>query len=81
MDANTAREIILPILAAAAQVEAGGLGDDTRLGADGLGLDSIATLELLLAIEEATGRGLRSEALTGDDLATLGGLVRYVCSL
>jgi acyl carrier protein len=39
----------------AGRVHADGLADDTRLGRDGLGLDSIEIVELLLACEERYG--------------------------
>lgn len=55
-----------------------GLTPDTRLGPDGLGIDSIGVLELLLTIESETGRPLRSETLTAEALATLGTLTAYV---
>ncbi|TNE66787.1 acyl carrier protein [Celeribacter ethanolicus] len=81
MDDTQIRTAILDAVAKAAQVDQATLTDTTPLGAGGLGLDSIAMLDLVLDLEDVTGLQLRSEALGGDDLATLGGLVRYMCSL
>lgn len=52
--------------------------EETALGQDGLGLDSIGCLELLLAIEQGCGLRLRNEDLTGDPFASVGSLVDYV---
>lgn len=49
---------------------------DTRIGADGLGLDSVSCLELLLEIERETGLVLRENALSDDTFATPRGLLR-----
>ncbi|MBW6419746.1 acyl carrier protein [Celeribacter sp. PS-C1] len=81
MDDNQLKDIILNAVAKAAKVDADQLNDSTKLGASGLGLDSIATLELLLTIEAETDVRLRTESLTGDDLATVGGLVQFIQSL
>jgi acyl carrier protein len=62
-------------------VKTSDLTADTELGDEGLGLDSITTLELLLAIEAATGRILRSEDLTSKTMNTVGSLTAYVDSL
>lgn len=47
---------------------------DLRLGADGLGLDSIALVEVLLQCEEAFGVTIASEALAAPSL-TVGFLI------
>ena len=52
------------------------LPDATPLGADGVGLDSIAILELLLACERETGRPFPA-ALLGDGRLTIGRLVAF----
>ncbi len=75
------RKHIFKIAAKVAQVDVDELNDDTPVGCHGLELDSIATHEMLLAIETETGIPMRSEALTSDDLTTLGGVVRYFLSL
>lgn len=46
------------------------------MGAEGLGLDSVACVELVLALERETGLELREDALTEETLATPRGLVR-----
>ncbi|WP_417264330.1 acyl carrier protein [Celeribacter sp.] len=81
MDDTQLKDIILNAVAKAAKVNTDQLNDSTKLGASGLGLDSIATLELLLTIEAETDVRLRTESLTGDDLATVGGLVQFIRSL
>jgi len=49
---------------------------DTRIGADGLGLDSVSCLELLLEIERETGLVLSENALSDETFATPRGLLR-----
>ena len=51
---------------------------DTPLGADGLGIDSVGCLEIVLEIERRTGMPLRDEHLTAELLATPGGLIRLL---
>ncbi len=55
------------------------LSDDLRLGAGGLGLDSIALVELLLDCGERFGIPPPAELLAGEPL-TLGGLVARLCA-
>lgn len=81
MDDSQVKDIILNAVAKAAKVSKDDLSDSTKIGAGGLGLDSIATLELLLTIEAEADRRLRIETLTGDDLATVGGLIQFIRSL
>ncbi|GGW39795.1 hypothetical protein GCM10011452_30200 [Gemmobacter lanyuensis] len=57
------------------------LTPETVLGPEGLGIDSIGLLELLLGIEAETGLPLRSETLTADALATIGHLAAYLDGL
>ena len=54
---------------------------DMPLFEDGLGLDSIDFLEVLLEIERSTGKCLRDETLTEDAVATVESLIAYVSSL
>ena len=51
---------------------------DTPLGADGLGIDSVDCLAIVLELERRTGLALRDEHLTAEALATPGGLVRLL---
>ena len=48
---------------------------DTPLGPDGLGIDSVGCLEIVLELERRTGISLRDEHLTAESLATPSGLV------
>lgn len=57
--------------------ERGDLTGDLRLGAGGLGLDSIALVELLLECEERFGVPVAAELLEGPTL-TLDGLVNHL---
>lgn len=57
--------------------ERGDLPGDLRLGAGGLGLDSIALVELLLECEERFGVPVAAELLEGPVL-TLGGLIAHL---
>jgi acyl carrier protein len=51
---------------------------DTPLGPDGLGIDSVGCLEIVLELERRTGRPLRDENLTAESLATPAGLIRLL---
>lgn len=51
---------------------------DTPLGGDGLGLDSIAVLDLVLELERCCGVVLRQESLGAADLETPATLVAYI---
>ena len=51
---------------------------DTPLGADGLGIDSVDCLAIVLELERRTGLALRDEHLTAEALATPGGLVQLL---
>jgi acyl carrier protein len=57
--------------------EAADLPEDLRLGAGGLGLDSIALVELLLECEQRFGVSMAAELLEGPPL-TLGHLLARV---
>ncbi len=56
------------------------LGPATVLGEDGVGLDSVGILQLLLAVEARAGIRLRDEGLTTEAILTLGGLADYVAA-
>lgn len=57
---------------------AGSWNADTRLGKGGAGLDSIGILDLVLGLEQATGRVLRTECLDSGALATVGSLAAFL---
>ncbi|MEA2125179.1 MAG: hypothetical protein QOI80_1961 [Solirubrobacteraceae bacterium] len=52
---------------------------DALLGEGGIGLDSVELAEVLIACEEATGRHLDPELLTGKPL-TVGSLIDHFSS-
>ncbi len=49
---------------------AGAVEPDTPLGPEGLGIDSIGCLEIVLELEQRTGITLRDESLTAEAFAT-----------
>ncbi len=51
---------------------------DTQLGAEGLGIDSVDFLEIVLELERRTGITIRDEQLTADTLATAGNIIRLL---
>lgn len=77
MLARMVKEAALDFLAQASGLPTSALTMETKLGAEGLGLDSITCLELMLSVEAVTGLQLRSETLTGDAFDTIGGFIRY----
>ena len=57
------------------------LAEDASLGKDGLGLDSIDIVELVLACEERTGhRGYDLEALLESRPVTIGRVIDHLAS-
>lgn len=74
-------ELIIAAVARQTGVQADSLSPDTILGTEGLGLDSLGVLELVLSLEESTGFTLRTETLTGETLRTIGHLAVYLSSL
>jgi acyl carrier protein len=53
------------------------LADDLPLGATGLGLDSIALVEVLLECEDAFGVSIATELLAGPNV-TIGSLIERI---
>ncbi|MFZ4462643.1 MAG: acyl carrier protein [Bacteroidales bacterium] len=49
--------------------------DNTFLGSEGLGIDSVGFLEIVLELESRTGISIRDEQLTAESLATAGSLI------
>lgn len=76
VSADELQAIVLRVLRHHAPRYTGVIGLDTPIGAEGLGLDSVACVELVLALERETGLELREDALTEETLATPRGLVR-----
>lgn len=54
---------------------------ETPLGSEGLGLDSIAVLELVLELERRSGVVLRQESLSAAALESPASLVAYIESV
>jgi len=78
MESTRLAETVLAVIAEQAGVVDGPLRVNTPLGPGGLGLDSIAILELILELEHRTGLHLRDENLTAEALSTPGSLIRYL---
>jgi len=70
--------IVLEVVRTQAEDRQAAVGEDTPLGPEGLGIDSIGCLDILLELERRTGIGLRDETLTAESLATPGSLVDYL---
>ena len=73
-------ELVVDAIRDRARDFAGVITAETSIRDDGLDLDSIGCLELLVDIEARTGLALLDESLTADALATVGSLTRYVTS-
>lgn len=71
-------DTVYAVLREQATVPCADLGVDTPLGPDGLGIDSVGCLEIVLELERRTGLKLRDEQLTAESLATPGGLIRLL---
>lgn len=78
MDRTSLTAIVLEVVRGQAQDPQVGIGEDTSLGPEGLGIDSIGCLDILLELERRTGITLRDETLTAESLATPRSLVDYL---
>jgi acyl carrier protein len=81
MDSHIIKTLLRNLLAESGLSTKAEISEHTKLGPDGLGLDSMATLDLLLAIEQACDVRMRDEGLTTKDIATFGGLCGYAAKL
>lgn len=78
MNPEKLKAIVHKVLRAKAPLFSGEISDHTPLGPDGLNIDSIACLEVVLMLEKATGFMLRNENLTADALKTAGSLIEFM---
>jgi acyl carrier protein len=78
MDRSALTGTVLEVVAAYAGNPVEQVGEDTPLGPEGLGIDSIGCLDILLELERRTGIGLRDESLTAESLATPRSLVDHL---
>lgn len=78
MDRAALTVTVIEVVRAYATNLVGEVGEDTPLGPDGIGLDSIGCLEVVLELEQRTGITLRDETLTAESLATPRSLVDYL---
>jgi acyl carrier protein len=62
------------------EVEPSSIADDQRLFGDGLGLDSIDALELVLGIEQAFGVKIEDEEMGEQALASVNALADFVAA-
>ena len=58
--------------------DSGQLTDDVSLGSDGIGLDSIEIVELLLECDERLGNGVRGEELLEAGPIRIGSLIDHL---
>lgn len=70
MDRAALTDTVLEVVMAYAANQMEAVGEDTPLGPEGLGIDSIGCLDILLELERRTGIVLRDETLTAESLAT-----------
>jgi acyl carrier protein len=61
-------------------ISADEIGDDTPLFGDGLGLDSIDVLELVLEIERSFGTAIRDEQTGATALASVNTIAAFITS-
>jgi acyl carrier protein len=54
------------------------IGDSERLFGEGLGLDSVDALELVVALEKEYGIKIRSDEVTPEVFSTVASLARFV---
>ncbi len=78
MDPSRLPEIVLGVLREQTPVFPGPLRLDTPIGTDGLGIDSIGLLKIILELERRTGILLRNESLTAEALATPGAIIQLL---
>ena len=78
MDRAALTATVFDVIRSHAAGFAGDLRLDTPLGPDGVGIDSIACLGIVLELERRTGIQVRDESLTAEALATPGSLVAYL---
>jgi acyl carrier protein len=78
MDREELEQIVLAAARAQAANPAVEIGMDTPLGPEGLGIDSIGCLDLVLQVERETGISMRDDSLTAEVLATPGSLVEHL---
>jgi len=78
MESKHLTEVVLTVIEQHTLLPHKPLHLNTPLGADGLGLDSLAILEVVLELEQRTGIHLRDENLTAETLSTPANLIRYL---
>ena len=76
--ARAARAWLLGTLSRLAPTFAGQIHDHTPLAEDGLGLDSVALLELVGALEEDLGVTIREDDITPEHFETVERLLRFL---
>ena len=81
MNREAIEALVLDIVRSKVPRFEGKIQPDTPLGAGGLAIDSIDTLEIVLEVEQRSGIRLRDESLSADALASPGSLVEYLVSL
>lgn len=80
MDRTTLAGIVMDVVRDKAPAFSGPWCLETRLGAEGAGIDSVGCLEIILELEARTSIAIRDESLTAESLATIGSLVEYLAA-
>jgi acyl carrier protein len=80
MDRKTLAGIVIEVARERAPDFTGDWCLETPLGPEGVGLDSVGCLEIILELEARTSIVIRDESLTAESLATIGSLVDYLAA-
>lgn len=78
MDREELWQVVLAVVKAHAPAHPADVAADAPLGPDGLGIDSIGCLDIVLELERQTGIALRDEGLTAQTLSTPATLLEHL---
>lgn len=78
MDRDELVRLVMEVVRARIPAGDARVGPDSMLGGEGLGLDSIGVLDLVLELERRCGVVLRQECLSAADLETPASLAAYI---
>lgn len=68
-------QVVYSVLLDKANILDSDMSESTPLGSEGLGIDSVGFLEIVLELEKRLGVMIRDEHLTADSLSTAGSLI------
>lgn len=84
VDTNAIKQLVIKTLiehGGAGGESAGGITDETFIGATGLGISSLALLQVFVRLEEALGFTFEDAAVANASFTTVGELVGFVSKL